>query len=154
MLAAHPLSDYDMPVQPESLEILEKAEVPPAQARAIVQAIEIEIAGAKETVATRQDVLILRHEMAEMRTELRHEIQELGTRLELRISGVESSLESRLDSRFSGLEPRFQSLESRIARVETRMDSLVTQRQLYGALLGQMAVLPGIAYFFVVHVSH
>jgi hypothetical protein len=135
MLAARPWPDYDMPVQPESLEILEKADVPPAQARAIVQAIEIEIAGAKQTLATRQDALILRHEtsqlgaelrheMAEMRTEFRHEMQELGTRL-----------------------------ESRIARVETRMDSMVTQRQLYGAILGQMAVLLGIAYFFVAHTS-
>jgi hypothetical protein len=153
MLAAPAPPDYDMPVQPASLEILEKADVPPAQARAIVQAIEIEIAGAKETLATRQDVLILRHEtsqlgtelrheMAQMRTELRHEMQELGTRLELRISGVESSL-----------EPRFSSLESRLARVETRMDSMVTQRQLYGAILGQMAVLLGIAYFFLGHVA-
>ena len=51
-----------MVVQAASLEILEKAAVPPAQARAIVQAIEIEIAGAKDTLATKQDVLILRHE--------------------------------------------------------------------------------------------
>ena len=41
-----------MVVQAASLEILEKAAVPPAQARAIVQAIEIEIAGAKDTLAT------------------------------------------------------------------------------------------------------
>src|ERR1700728_5172573 len=124
-----------MPVQPASLEILEKAAGPPTQARAIVQAIEIEIAGAKETLATRQDVLILRHEMVEMRTELRHEMRELGTRL------------------LASLEPRFSGLESRIARVETRMDSMVTQRQLYGAILGQMAILLGIAYFFLGHVS-
>jgi hypothetical protein len=58
-----------MAVQPASLEIIERAAVPPAQARAIVQAIEIEIAGAKETLATKQDTLLLRHEMAEMRTE-------------------------------------------------------------------------------------
>jgi len=37
-----------MAVQPASLEVLEKAAVPPAQARAIVQAIEIEIAGARD----------------------------------------------------------------------------------------------------------
>jgi hypothetical protein len=50
--------------------------VPRAQARAIVQAIEIEIPGASDTLATRQDVLILRHEMVELRTELRDEIGE------------------------------------------------------------------------------
>jgi len=46
------------------LEVLEKAAVPPAQARAIVRAIEIEIAGASETLATKQDMLILRHDEA------------------------------------------------------------------------------------------
>jgi hypothetical protein len=96
-----------MAVQPASLEVLEKAAVPPAQARAIVQAIEIEIAGAKDTLATRQDTLVLRHEMAD----LRH------------------------------------ALEIKIA-------STVTQPQLYGAALGQMALLLGIAYFFVTHLQH
>jgi ribosome-interacting GTPase 1 len=70
-----------MAVQSASLEVLEKAAVPAAQARAIVQAIEIEIAGAKDTLATRQDMLILRHEMAELRTELRQEMSELRTEL-------------------------------------------------------------------------
>lgn len=53
-----------MPVQHALLEVLEKAAVPPAQARAIVRAIEIEIAGASETLATKQDMLILRHDEA------------------------------------------------------------------------------------------
>ena len=56
-----------MAVQPASLEVLEKAAVPPAQARAIVQAIEIEIAGARDTLATKQDILILRQEMTDLR---------------------------------------------------------------------------------------
>ena len=44
-----------MPMQAESLEVLENASVAPAQARAIVRAIEIEIAGAKDTLATKRD---------------------------------------------------------------------------------------------------
>ena len=36
----------------ESLEVLEKADVPPGQARAIVRAIEIELGSAKRTLAT------------------------------------------------------------------------------------------------------
>ena len=63
-----------MAVQPASLEVLEKAAVPPAQARAIVQAIEIEIAGAKDTLATKPDSLILRHEMSELRAERRQDM--------------------------------------------------------------------------------
>jgi hypothetical protein len=46
-----------MPMQAESLEVLENASVAPAQARAIVRAIEIEIAGASSTLATKHDVL-------------------------------------------------------------------------------------------------
>jgi len=78
-----------MAVQPASLEVLEKAAVPPAQARAIVQAFEIEIAMA----------------------DLRHGF-------------------------------------------ELRLASTVTQPQLYAALLGQMALLLGIACFFVTHLQH
>jgi F0F1-type ATP synthase membrane subunit b/b' len=81
-----------MAVQPASLEVLEKAAVPPAQARAIVQAIEIEIAGAKDTLATRQDMLILRHEMAELRTELRQEMNELHTELRQEMNELRSEL--------------------------------------------------------------
>jgi hypothetical protein len=118
-----------MAVQPASLEVLEKAAVPPAQARAIVQAIEIEIAGAKDTLATRQDMLILRHEMAELRTELRQEMGELRTELRRDMMDLRHSF-------------------------ELRFASTVTQPQLYAALLGQMALLLGIAYFFVTHLQH
>src|SRR5215470_17046092 len=129
-----------MAVQPASLEVLEKAAVPPAQARAIVQAIEIEIAGAKDTLATKQDMLILRHEMAQLRTELRQEMAELRT--ELRQEMAELRTELRQD--MADLRHGF----------ELRLASTVTQPQLYGALLGQMALLLGIAYFFVTHLQH
>ena len=96
-----------MSMQAESLEVLEKADVAPAQARAIVRAIEIELSGAKDTLATKHDVLLLRQEMAEMRGELRAEIHASASSI---------------------------------------------TRQMYGALLGQMAVLLGFAYFFATHV--
>jgi hypothetical protein len=118
-----------MAVQPASLEVLEKAAVPAAQPRAIVQAIEIEIAGAKDTLATRQDMLILRHEMAELRTELRQEMGELRTELRRDMVDLRHSF-------------------------ELRFTSTVTQPQLYAALLGQMALLLGIAYFFLTHLQH
>ena len=56
-------------MQAESLEVLEKASVAPAQARAIVRAIEIEIAGASDTLATKHDVLALRHDFDVLRGE-------------------------------------------------------------------------------------
>src|SRR5207237_7481367 len=109
-----------MPVQAASLEILEKANVPAPQARAIVQAIEIEIAGAKETLATKQDMLILRHEMAEMRHELKTEVATLR-----------GDLRSEMHAIASG-----------------------NLRQMYGAMLGQLAVLSEVDCFSVSHVKH
>ena len=132
--------------------------MPPAQARAIVQAIEIEIAGAKDTLATKQDMLILRHEMAELRgglrqemaelrTELRQEMVEVRTELRQEMAGVRTELRQQiaeLSGDMTGLRHSF----------EIRLASTVTQPQLYAALLGQMALLLGIAYFFVTHLQH
>jgi hypothetical protein len=85
-------------MQAASLEVLEKANVPAPQARAIVQAIEIEIAGAQNVLATKQDIHAL----------------------EVKIEVVRSDV----------------------------------LRQMYTAILGQTALLLGIAYFFVTHLQH
>jgi hypothetical protein len=100
-------------MQAASLEVLEKANVPAPQARAIVQAIEIELAGAKDTLASKHDVLLLRHELH----------QELST-LQLRTEGLRTEIHAAAASQL---------------------------RHIYGALLGQMTVLLGAAYFFVTH---
>ena len=101
-----------MAVQAASLETLEKANVPPAQARAFVQVIEIEIAGARDTLATKHDLLVLRNELSEKLTE-------------------------------------------KTAELRTEMHALAGSnvRQMYAAMLGQTAVLLGIAYFFVAHLT-
>jgi hypothetical protein len=127
-------------VQPASLEVLEKAAVPPAQARAIVQAIEIEIAGASDTLATRQDMLFLRHEMVELRTELRQEMTELRTELRQEMAELRGELRRDMADLRHG--------------IELKIASTVSHPQLYGAILGQMALLLGIAYFFVTHLQH
>jgi hypothetical protein len=105
-------------MQAESLEVLEKADVPSGQARAIVRAIEIEIEGARDTLATKHDILMLRQEMSEMHNGLRQEMAELRGDLRAEIHASASSI----------------------------------ARQMYASLLGQMAVLLGVAYFFVTHV--
>ena len=109
-------------MQAESLDVLEKAQVAPVQARAIVRAIEIEIAGAKDTLATKHDLALLRQdlrdEIAELRVEIKGDMATLETRLESKIHESTSSI----------------------------------LRQMYMAVLGQMAVLLGFAYFFATHV--
>ena len=106
-------------MQAESLEVPEKADVPSGQARAIVRAIEIELAGAKDTLATKHDVLVLRQEISDVRSGLRQEMAELRGELKAEIHASASSL----------------------------------ARQMYASLLGQMAVLLGIAYFFVTNIA-
>jgi hypothetical protein len=106
-------------MQAESLEVLEKADVPSGQARAIVRAIEIELAGAKDTLATKHDVLVLRQEISDVRSGLRQEMAELRGELKAEIHASASSL----------------------------------ARQMHASLLGQMAVLLGIAYFFVTNIA-
>jgi len=105
-------------MQVESLEVLESADVAPAQARAIVRAIEIEIAGAKDTLATRHDLVLLRQDLRNEIADLRIDIGKLETRLEAKIHEMASSI----------------------------------TRQMYTAMLGQMAVLLGFTYFFATHV--
>ncbi|TLZ61241.1 MAG: hypothetical protein E6K20_09905 [Gammaproteobacteria bacterium] len=115
-----------MSMQAASLEVLEKANLPAPQARAIVQAIEIELAGARDTLATKQDTLLLRQDMAELGHDLRQEMSDMRHGLELKIEGMRSEIHASASS---------------------------ISRQMYAALLGQMAVLLGIAYFFVAHVG-
>ncbi|TLZ27642.1 MAG: hypothetical protein E6K25_11995 [Gammaproteobacteria bacterium] len=78
-----------------------------------MQAIEIEIAGAKDTLATKQDILILRHEIVE----LRHEI------------------------------------EGKLSQSDFHAAMTSSVRHMYGAIMGQFALLLGVAYFFVSHVQ-
>jgi len=158
-----------MAVQAASLEILEKAAVPPAQARAIVQAIEIEIAGAKDTLATKQDVLILRHEIAELRTELRSEMTELRTELRSEMTELRTELRSEiaelrteLRSEIAELRTELRSkmtelrgeVEGKLSQSEFHAAMTSSVRHMYGAIMGQFALLLGVAYFFVSHVPH
>jgi hypothetical protein len=123
-----------MPMQAESLEVLEKADIAPAQARAFVRAIEIEIAGAKDTLATKHDLLVmrtdLRGEMTELRTQLRGEMAEQGTQLRGEMGKLSAELRAELHGSIGAVI-----------------------RQMYLAILGQMAVLLGFSYFFATHTS-
>jgi hypothetical protein len=134
-----------MAMQAESLEVLEKADVPSAQARAIVRAIEIELAGAKDTLATKHDLLLLRQElrqeMVELRGELRQEMAELRGELRQEIAELGGQLRREMAEQGGSLRAEMHGMASSITR------------QMYMALLAQMAVLLGIAYFFVTHVN-
>jgi hypothetical protein len=120
-------------MQAESLEVLEKADVAPAQARAIVRAIEIEIAGAADTLATKQDVGLLRGDLHRAITEFRAELSQVRTEFQAKLETGLASLRADLS-----------------AKIDAAVGGVV--RQLYLAILGQMAVLLGFSYFFATHV--
>ena len=131
-----------MAVQPESLDVLEKAGVPAPQARAIVRAIEIEMDGAQDTLATKQDILLLRQDLNQEVTGLRQELHQ-------EVAGLRREM---VEMRH-GLELKIETLRGEL-RTEIHASASGTTRQMYMALLGQMAVLLGIAYFFVTHLTH
>jgi len=128
-----------MAMQVESLEVLEKAAVAPAQARAIVRAIEIEIAGAKDTLATKQDLLLLKQDFQALRTELRAEMSELATTLRGEMSELATTLRGEMAAMRGEL----------IAEIHKSVSGVT--RQMYLAILGQMAVMLGFAYFFATY---
>jgi hypothetical protein len=113
-----------MPMQAESLEVLEKASVAPAQARAIVRAIEIEIAGARDTLATKQDVFELRSEVRQTVVELRGDIAKLAAELRGEMDKLRGEVHAEIHRAVSG-----------------------STRQMYVALLGHMAMTLGFVYF-------
>jgi hypothetical protein len=129
-----------MPMQAESLEVLEKADVAPAQARAIVRAIEIELSGARDVLATKHDLVelgaSLRGEMSQLRAELRGEISDRHAQSRTELAALRTDMAA-----WRG------ELKAEIHAVVGN-----STRQMYMALLGQMAVLLGFAYFFATHV--
>jgi hypothetical protein len=156
---------------------LEKASVAPAQARAIVRAIEIEIAGAKDTLATKQDVMGLHHAMDVLRADLRGEIT--GQAAQLRGETTAHVAEPRRDMAAQFAELRSE-MAAHVAVLRSEMTAHVAElrgeivalgaairvevaqqfgelrkeissvtRQMYVALLGQTAVMLGFFYFFI-----
>ena len=131
-------------MQAESLEVLEKASVAPTQARAIVRAIEIEIAGAKDTLATKQDVLGLHQALDVLRAEFRGEMT--GHAAGLR--GEMTSLAAQLRAEMATLAAELRTeMAKQIGELRAEISGVT--RQMYVALLGQTAVMLGFFYFFI-----
>jgi hypothetical protein len=159
-----------MTMQAESLEVLEKASVAPTQARAIVRAIEIEISGAKDTLATKQDVLglhqaidvlraDLRGEMTGQAAQLRGEIVAEVAQLRGEMTAHVAQLRGEMTGHVAQLRAEITALGAAI-RVELaeQIGALRTEisgvtRQMYVALLGQTAVMLGFFYFFITQLN-
>jgi hypothetical protein len=140
-----------MSMQAESLEVLEKANLSSIQARAIVRAIEIEISGAKDVLATKQDIVILRSDMRQEITLVRTEMAELGTQLRSEMKELATGLRSEMKELATELRSEMATMRAELrAEIRTEVSTAVSAlaRQLYAAMLGQMVVLLGVMYFF------
>jgi len=68
-----------------TLEILEQAQFPPGQARAIAKAMEIDSAARREELATKADLAVVRRDIDELRHTLEARIDDRFGKLELRM---------------------------------------------------------------------
>ena len=144
-----------MSMQAESLEVLEKASVAPTQARAIVRAIEIEIAGAKDTLATKQDVLGLHQALDVLRAEFRGDMTGHAAGLRGEMTSLAAQLRAEMTSLAAQLRAEMATLAAELRTEmakqigELRAEISGVTRQMYVALLGQTAVMLGFFYFFI-----
>ncbi len=77
-----------MPMQLSSLEVLEQAQFPQAQARAIVRVLEADATARREELATKSDLLVVKNDLLATKNELKNEITHVKHELELTIREV------------------------------------------------------------------
>lgn len=153
-------------MQAATLEVLEKADVPAPQARAFAQAIEIELAAQRDTLATKLDLTELRRDLEvrieSVRGELKGDIQGLRAELKGDIHGLRAELKGdiqNLGAEFKGLRAELKGDNDRL-RAELKDDTHGLRVEMHGikselvrwvflVVMGQTAVLLGAAYFFL-----
>ena len=134
-----------MAMQAATLEILEKADLPPRQARAIAQAIELEVAAGHNTLATRADLradlMGLQHSLETQIAGLKYEIVGNRHELDARVVGFKQELEAKIVGSANGLELKMAEHKSELVR------------WVFLCILGQSAMLLGVGYFLFSHMA-
>lgn len=119
-----------MSMQAATLEILERADLPPRQARAIAQAIELEMAASHGALATRHDLRDLRNELkvdtADLKGEFKADMADLRRELKVDIADLRNEL-----------------------KVDMAEHKSELVRWVFVCILGQTAMLLGAGYFFL-----
>lgn len=164
-------------MQAATLEVLEKADVPAPQARAFAQAIEIELAAQRDTLATKLDITELRRDLEvrieSVRGELKGDIQGLRAELKGDIHGLRAELKGDIHGLRVELKGDIQDLRTELKgdiqdvgaelkglRGEIKGDTHGLRVEMHGikselvrwvflVVMGQTAVLLGAAYFFL-----
>ncbi len=107
-----------------SLEILEKSELPAAQAHAILKVMESELASAQEPLATKGDLLAVKADLLAVKTELKADILAFRNELIADILNL---------------------------RAEMKAGEGALSRWVLTCILGQTVMLAGMGYFAIAH---
>ena len=128
-----------------TLELLERAKLPPEQALALAQAIDLEVASQREAMASRTDFLELRGEFRTELTPLKADVAQLKVdvaQLKVEVTGLKRDMVQ--------LRDELREWKSEI-RVEMHGVKAELIRWVFTVMLGQTAVLLGGGYFILSH---
>ena len=146
-----------MSMQAASLEVLEKANVPAPQARAIVQAIEIELSASQSRLATKQDLeelgRVTKQDLEELGRITKHDLEELrgvtetlGKTTKQDLSDTRHELELKIEGLRGELGKTAEALQ---AKIEKSASEIVWR--FLGLIVAQTSVLLTFVYFAVAH---
>lgn len=141
-----------------TLDILtEKGGFHPQAARAIGEAIDLEIARSREMTASREDVGACRRELKEdigaLRIELKEDLGALRTELKGDISALRAELKEDMGALRSELKGDIGQLSSKMSTLHSGLNVEIQTvkadlvRWVFVVVIGQMAVLLGVLYF-------
>jgi F0F1-type ATP synthase membrane subunit b/b' len=157
-----------MDMQVAALDILTtKGGFAPTAARAIGEAMDLQIARSYDDLATNQRLdetrVLLESKIDGFRTGLESKIDGLRTELEAKIDGLRTELEAKIDGLRTELEAKIDGLrtelEAKIDRVHAElkadMSALESKlvRWMFAALAGQTLVLASLLRLFMPHSS-
>ena len=133
-------------MQTASLDLLEKTQLPPNQARAILQAMEMEIAAHEVGFCTRAELKDAVRSF-ELSTEtLRGEIQSLRSDLSFKIESLRGELTVKIEALRGELKTDIKGVEAKLNAVEGKL-----MRWTLTCVLSQTAVMAGALYFALTH---
>jgi hypothetical protein len=147
-----------------TLDILtEKGGFNPEAARAIGEAIELEIARSRETSATKEDVgecrRALRDEIGALRAETDRNFAAVRAELKEGINGLRAELKEEISELRVELKEDISGLRAELKqnmgelRAEFKVDAQTNKAELvrwvFIVIMGQFAMLLGVLYFFV-----
>ena len=136
-----------------TLDILtEKGGFNPEAARAIGEAIELEIARSRETSATKEDVSecrsVLRDEIGVLRADTDRNFAAMRSELKEAISGLRAELKGEISALRTELKQDMSELGAEI-KVSAQTTKAELIRWMFVFVMGQFAMLLGVLYFFV-----